>query len=306
MKKFLIRLVSGFILVPKVRRVVRRRLFEKYIYLPKKLRKYQEIKKQWLIENNGAKLVPGRYSEYDVVFAVGAICPMTSELIAHKLRTFANPFDWTGGIPESNWLLDANVLRDTRFLEKITLLCSGFVDFFNKDDIQLVSSSTPLQSHIVHNVRTKMRFLHLFPGNKSLYEDWDKISLKMKERCDRLIEKVGSSRRVLICWGHRMLVCRDMLDATVSDADIKNAVKLLSKTFPNADIDIVFFEHDENKKGFEYEKLTVCDGAYRIRSNHYVVTSDYEVVCESAPGMAHGESLIVAEALDNISLSCNE
>lgn len=299
MKKAIIMVLACFIPIPKIRRMVRNKLL--YIFVDKKEneRKYKQIKAQWLAKNGDNKLIPARFDEYDLVFAIGAACPMTWELIAHQLRTFANPFDWTAGMPPSNWLTDADVWRSTRFIEKIKLLCSDFENFFNQDDMRMISSDMFVH-HCVCNVRTKIRFMHLFPGDKSVENMWSEISGKMGRRCEKLIKEIESAKRVLICWGHRIMIHKDKLDAVVTDFDIKQAVQLLRKKFPNVDIDLVFFEHDGAKKDFEYDKIRVCVGAYRIKSNHYIVSDDYRFVC---PRLNYSESLVVAEALDNIKLS---
>ncbi len=303
MKKTIIRLFVCLIPITRVRRKVRKKLTDVFIHRPKILHNYKEIKKQWLLKNDGKKLLPGRFAEYDVVFAIGVACPMTWELIAHKLRTFANPFDWTAGVQPNNWETKADVWRNTRFIEKIQALCDGFVDFFNKNDLKMVSSPVSPEHHVVYNTRTLIRFVHLFTGDKSIENSWEEVSLKMKRRCEKLIEKIKSSRRVLICWGHRILSQKDKLDAPITDKDIKNAIALLHKAFPDTDIDIVFFEHDGTKRDFEYDKISVCQGAYRIKSNHYVVTNDYEMVCENVSDISYGESVVIAECLDNIKLS---
>ena len=306
MKKVIIRVLVCFIPIPKIRRIVRNKLLYFFVEAKESKKKYEQIKAQWLVKNGGNKLIPARFDEYDLVFAIGAACPMTWELIARNLRTFSNPFDWTDGMPPSNWLIDADVWRNTRFIEKIKLLCSDFKDFFNKDDIKIASADMSVH-HWVCNMRTKIRFIHLFPGNKSIESVWDETSLKIKRRCERLIEEIDSANRVLICWGHRIMFHKDRLDAIISDDDIKKALQLLHTRFPNTEIDLVFFEHDGTKTEFEYDKITVCDGAYRIRSNHYIVSEIYSVVCASKRFegnlVNYSESLVMAEALDNIQLS---
>ncbi len=307
MKKAIIRIFACFIPSTKIRRQFRTKMLNYFVYGPEKLQKYKEIKIKWYTTNNGEKLLPGRFNEYDLVFAVGAACPMTWELIAHKLRTFSNPFDWTAGIRPGNWLTDINVWRDTRFITKITSLCSDFSGFFNRPDIKIISNENPVVHHVISNARTKINFLHLFPVDKSIDDSWESISLKINRRCNRLIKEINGSRRVLICWGHRMMNQKDLLDKTVADTDIKKAFEMLNKKFPKTDIDLVFFEHDGTKKEFEYSKIKVCKGGYRIKSNHYIVTDSYEIVCApiffNGQKLEYKESLVVAEALDNVNLS---
>ena len=303
MKKAIVRLLVCFIPVRRVRRAVRHKLVN---YRPRVQKRYKNIKAQWQTKMGGKKLLPGRFDEYDLVFAIGGACPMTQELVMHKLRTFSNPFDWTDSVAPTNWFTDADVWRDTRFLVKIRAICNDFVDFFNQEDIKAVSADVEgvLSHHIVCNMRTQIRFMHLFPVNKSIESTWDEISLKTIQRGNRLIKEINSSQRVLICWGHRIMYHKERLDAPVSDSDIKTAVGLLCKRFPHTNIDLVFFEHDGTKQDFEYDKITVCDGAYRIKSNHYIETNEYAAVLEPArSGDTEQESLVVAEALDNIKLS---
>ncbi len=307
MKKLMIRIFVCFIPYAKTRRLLRQKLLDLLVYVPEKLRKYKKIKALWNSKNSGEKLLPGRFDEYDLVFAIGAACPMTWELIMHKLRTFSNPFDWTAGMPPSNWMTEPDVWRDTRFITKIKALCNDFSNFFNRNDIKMVCHDGAEQYHFVCNIRTKVRFIHLFPMDKSIESVWDDTAIKVKRRGDRLIKEINSSHRVLICWAHRIMEQQDWLDDVVSDDDIKRAVKMLRKKFPKTDIDLVLFEHDGTKRDFEYNKIEVCKGAYRIQSNHYIVTDDYKVVCNKVlfenGEITRSESLVVAEALDNIKLS---
>ena len=69
---------------------------------------------------------------------------------------------------------------------------------------------------------------------------------------------------------------------------------------------MVFFEHDGTKHEYEFDKIRVCDGAYRIRSNHFLNEPAYSHVVKYA---SHYEGQLVQytpavdEALDNIHLT---
>ena len=99
------------------------------------------------------------------------------------------------------------------------------------------------------------------------------------------------------------------MDAPVTDAQITDAIKRLSKKFPGKDIDFVFFENDGYKNRFEFEKCEIsvpkipnCR-AYRVKSNHYILEPIYTYKYHFPGGRFGQPSLVISEALDNISLT---
>lgn len=150
-------------------------------------RQYIEVKKQWRRRCGGVAPLPGRFAEYDLVFAIGATCHISSLLIFHKLRTFSTPLDWTGGTEPEFYSSKPDVWRDSRFKEKINALCNDFKDWFNPGDLRPVSHWITKETHqSIVNIKTNIRWLHLFSNTESFELQIDKISQKMQMRSDKI------------------------------------------------------------------------------------------------------------------------
>ena len=261
----------------------------------RKFATYKLIKQEW--ENRGLHPIPARYDEYDLIFGIGAACMTSYILRDFRLRQFSNPFEWVSGTPLG---LD----RDSRFMEKINALCTEFHDFFNYEDFQL-RSAYHTAPHIVHqdiiNTRHNIIYWHLFPSDISWERYFPIAREKIMRRASRLIDAMNKSQRILIVWGARMGPQRNEPDRIIRDDEIKQAVQMVGKKWPNHDIDFVFFEHDGTLDKFDFRKITVCPGAYRIQSNHFDAAPEYDARHPNK-SIQHIPPLVVAEMLDNIKL----
>lgn len=274
------------------------------------MEKYIAIKRRWLDICHGAPLLPADTNAYDLVFAIGATCHMATKLSAHKLRKFSNPFDGTGGMQSGEFWSMPDVWRDSRFKEKIDSLCDGFKNYFNKKDLKFVSQWIDPNRDIPHrhvvNIRTHIRFLHLISTNVSPELQMPDIQARMQRRGKNLIDSIEKSKKILICWTHQIGDQRAQLDATVPDKDIIDAIKKLKKKWPDKQFDMVFFEHDGIKHEYEFDKIRVCDGAYRIRSNHFLNEPAYKYKAKYNDAWTEKSLMytpVIDEALDNIHLT---
>ena len=109
---------------------------------------YQVVKQKWKEIYGSDLLVPGRFLEYDLIFGIGATCHATSVLETHRLRRFSTPFDWTGGVPQLDWMAVPDVWRDTRFNNKINMLLRDFDGDFEQENFKLVSASEIGRAHV--------------------------------------------------------------------------------------------------------------------------------------------------------------
>ena len=272
------------------------------------LRQYQDLKAQWRTQSDCDKIIPARYDEYDLVFAIGSACPTTWILSNFGLRTFSNPFDWSAGHTPRSFYELPNTWRDTRFIEKVTALCNDFENFFNYEDLTLWCShsvcDTAQEHQKILNTRTNIHYMHIFPMNESWERYFPIAHEKIMQRGRKLISQIDQSRRVLIVWAHRITEHNNVLDAPVDDDNIRRAVEMLEHRWPNCEFDIVFFEHDGTLQKFKFEKVNVCGGAYRVRSNHFDWGYEYNNV-HPIPNKMHTPPLVMGEMLDNIRLRDN-
>lgn len=286
-------MAGAFIPSRRLRHTVRRKIRNIYI---KKL--YTDIKQEW--NRRGPAPIPARYTEYDVVLAIGARCAISDVLKCFKLRTFSNPFEWTEGLDKDT----ETQLLDSGFIRKITALYNDFEDYFNFEDFEIRSGDKIYQHLPMVNKKHRIGWWHIFPLDQSWERSFPAVREKVMRRFNRMIEKISNSNRILFVWSDGVLNQRGTFINPVSDDDIKSAMKMLAKKWPGKHFDIVFFQHDGTKDKFEFDKIQVCEGAYRIKSNHFDLENAYMI--KHAPHCARQDvPLVMSEMLDNIKLNQN-
>ncbi len=304
MRHFIANVIAMFIPVRKTRSRVRNKIRNMTTKRQrvKQEQKYLQLKSDWLKHNNGQLLLPGRFSEYDFIFAIGATCHISWFLDAFGLRQFSSPLEWTGGKEPSNWYIDPSVERSSRFREKIDAICNGFSDFLSPENYKQVSDwNLHKEHHNVVNVKNNIRFWHAFPIGQSLESYMPDFMRKINRRADKMQKMLQSSNKILICWAHRTWDQKDVMDAIISDIDIKYAIKKLKRKYPNKIFDFVFFEHDGTKNKFQFDKICVAPGAFRIKSNHFLTDTEYDFIY-TYTDVNHSHTHVISEMLDNIKL----
>ncbi len=267
---------------------------------------YLRLKSEWLLNNNDILPVPARFIEYDLIFTVGATCYGTTILDYFNLRRFSSPFEYTAGMQPDNWETRPNIYRNTRFREKIHALCDNFKDWLNPEDFQCVSRwiGPDIQHHHIVNTKTKIRYVHEFPVNKDITEYMPDFIEKTNRRIKNLYSAIDKSQKILILWMANVWQQKTVLEQSVPDKDIKWAVSKLQSLYPNKYFDFVFFEQDGTKKRFEYEKTEVAPGAFRVKSNHFLIDLEYNFA-HPVEHPEHEHTHVISEMLDNIHLSKN-
>jgi len=320
MKHFIANLVAMFFVSKKLRRRIRSKIMGNNIKpnFPvqpdeqkisddfEKKSRYTKLKSEWLEHNNGEPPLPGRFSEYDLILPIGPTCHVSMILDYFKLRRFSSPFEWTGGMEPENWYTKPGVYRDSRFREKISAISNNFKNWLNPDDFQLVSKGLPsgIKHHQVVNTKTKIQYTHEFPSNQDLMQYMPEFINKTKRRINHLYNAIEQSDKILILWISCIWAHRARLEKNISDKDIKWAINQIKKIYPNKKFDFVFFESDGTKKRFEYEKIKIAQNAFRIKSNHFLIDSEYDVA-HVPVDKEHPYVHVISEMLDNIHLSEN-
>lgn len=316
MKHFLANLAVMPIIFPKLRRHIRNKIMgktqsneidkkQKTLDDLEKKYKYLELKAKWLNHNDGKIPLPGRFEEYDLIFAIGATCFSTWFLRFFDLRRFSSPFDWTGGMEPINWFSQPDIHRDSRFREKISELCNNFQNSLNPKNFKYVNGWHRLDEphHNIVNTKTHIRYVHEFPADKDIMQYMPEFIKKTQRRIKNLYNAINQSQRILIVWIAGTGTQRTQLESNVSDNDIKWAIKQMQKIYPDKVFDFVFFEPDGTKDRFEYEKIEVIPGAYRIRSNHFLINNEYNFVHPALIEQDNPHVHVISEMLDNIHLS---
>lgn len=322
MKHFLANVVAMFFISRKTRHKIRNKIMgnnnEQIISLGNKIdakqqelenieKKYNylKLKTEWLTHNQEQLLLPARFTEYDLVFAIGATCHVTTMLDWFGLRKFTTPLDWTGGTEPEYWWSKPDIYRNSRFHEKIQELCNNFENLTNTKYYKYVSRFLVPQEphHYVVNTKLKIRYLHEFPANIDMAQHMPEFIKKIQRRRKHLYNAIDKSQKILIVWISGIWDQRAQLEQNVSSSDIKWAVKKLRKLYPNKEFDLVFFEPDGTKNLFEYEKQEIAPGAFRIKSNHFLYNPEYNFMHAFPDDKPHIH--VISEMLDNIRLSKN-
>ena len=296
MRIFFAKLMTMFLFPRNFRHRVR----DKIMAAPYK-KAYNQIKSQWLAHNDGKLLLPGRFSEYDLVIGIGSTCLVTDMLKSFNLRRFTTPFDWTAGMEPINWLSQPGIYRDTRFREKIQAICDNFKDWTNPKYFKYVSTFNKDKHHNIVNVKTHIRYLHEFPADQDILQYFPQFVTKTSRRIQNLYNALNNSKTVLIVWLSRTGDQCGLLEKNVSYQDIKWAVNKMQKQYPAKQFDFVFFEHDGTKNRFEYEKINVTENAFKIKSNHFLNDFGYNFINILPDWRPHIH--VISEMLDNIKLS---
>lgn len=177
--------------------------------------------------------------EYDIVYSIGRDCANSTFLKKRGLRVTSGPFDW---------------LTKADFETRIQLICQDFVDFLNKDDLQIrekpthVVTDTACDSY--ENTRTGFYFYHDFPAGVPLDESYPLVKEKYDRRIARFLKKVQEEERVLLVWFSH--------EPTVNKLDVKTLCDAVCKRF-NKRIDFLLIEHDENVPKGEWVHQSIAD-----------------------------------------------
>ena len=267
--------------------------------------KYLSLKASWLTSNKGILPLPGRFNEYDLIFCIGASCHGTTMLKHFDLRRFSTPFDYTAGIAPDGWLTNPDIYRDTRFKEKVKALCDNFKDWLEPENFKYVSQY--INSSVSHlqvvNSKTGIRYIHEFPANQDIMQHMPEFIEKNIRRIKYMYDAIDKSQKILIIWISGIWDQTVVLEKNVPSKDIKWAVKNMKNMYPNKIFDFVFFEPDGTKERFEYEKIEIAPGAFRIKSNHFLKDFEYNFVHTAPDYFPHIH--VISEMLDNIKLSKN-
>ncbi len=123
---------------------------------------------------------------YDFVFSLGEACPCSETIRSLNLQNASYPFDWLYG---------GNIETRTN------LLISGFKDFINKEDLELVGQrKNPLPCDIYLNKKNNIVFNHDFAIDGNLDETYPQVKEKYDRRIKRLYERIDHANKILIMY----------------------------------------------------------------------------------------------------------
>ncbi len=172
--------------------------------------------------------------KYDLVFSLGEACPCTQAIRGSRLQFASFPFDWV-------------ICMD--IISRAKELCSGFKNWFNKEDLVFVEKRPYEPKNVYRNIKTNVHFIHDFPSDKTFEESYDEVNSKYERRAKRIISYIENSNRVLICY-----IQSTNNKNEISDNDLQEVIKIFKERFKNTEFDLLYVF---NKPDIEYKKKEI-------------------------------------------------
>lgn len=176
---------------------------------------------------------------YDLIFGMGDNCEASLMLRENGLQICSFPFDW---------------LANSKLGENLDILTNKFNNFFNKEDLVYVQQiNTPEQYNIEYrNKRTNLSFKHDFPVENTFDEQYPICRKKYNRRCERLLNKIYKSKKVLIVFRtSKQVKTEDII------SEIRSRKDKIQTTFPDTHIDYLYLINSNNKYTFEDKSLNL-------------------------------------------------
>lgn len=178
---------------------------------------------------------------YDLIISLGEVCFTSVTLRKLGLQQYSYPFDWSKGV-----LWDK--CGEMGFIGKVNMIVNNFADAFNLVDLEEFSGDFEHEFKFVRNKKTGLQYIHDFPKDKSLEEEFPYWNTKYQRRVKRLYEKISQSSQVLFVF--------IALSGVLNEKEIKEAQVKLQKKFKNTSIEILILQNSENSNNVTVKRLT--------------------------------------------------
>lgn len=200
--------------------------------------------------------------KYDLIFSLGGNCSAASNLAQRRLRPFSLPFDWV-------------YFRDKSTIDYLTNgFRTGFCDLMLKENLVEIR---PGHSEWVDNHKGFLKFLDQKSGYRFVNhfrkpldcdDEYDKVSVIMRRRVDRLFQSVKRGQAFLLLLA---------TDVDVDVGQLMNLIGTLNEVFPGKRFDLEFlkFSSENTEDSHPNDHLTIRNIARNF--NHYdFVRTNYE------------------------------
>ena len=165
---------------------------------------------------------------YDLIFGVGRACSCSQCLRAAGLQLASFPWDWVG---------------DPGAIGRIDIICNGFKDWMNLEDLERREPHTIYVKEYVFNKRNGLLFLHDFKDGAPLDEQFPKIAEKYARRITRLNSCIQSAKAPVL------VVCIDaphLTEPTTLD-EIRMCRQRLSEKYPKTAFEFLLVNRDQTR-----------------------------------------------------------
>lgn len=184
---------------------------------------------------------------FDLIFGIGENCNTSLMLRRYNLQTASFPFDW---------------LDNSHFKKNLSILCSEFNGFTDKNDLKLVENSNNGVCERYYNTKNELYFVHDFPIKKDFESQYPIVEEKYHKRGERLIKRISSGKKCLIVF---MTKNSDSIDKIISEVEFER--ENLKEKFPKTQISFLYI-------------INSSDGKYTYNDkklNLKIVSDDFDI-----------------------------
>ena len=181
---------------------------------------------------------------YDLIVPLGFACSCSQILRRAGLQLASFPWDWVGTPPPS---------------ERCRLICTGFKDWMNLEDLQWAGKNDTFGHEEVRNVRTGLIIMHDFAQGVSIEEQYPAIAEKYTRRIARLDKLLKESKKILLVH----------IDTPVSPRplpveDCQKAIETMAAKYPNAEFNFLLLNLEPGRSIENRVDETPLPGVRRI------------------------------------------
>lgn len=181
---------------------------------------------------------------YDLVVPLGFACSCSQIMRQAGLQLASFPWDWVGTPPPS---------------ERCRLICEGFRDWMNLEDLQWAGKNDTFGHEEVRNVRTGLIIMHDFAQGVPIEQQYPAIAEKYARRIARLDRLLRESRKILLVH----------IDTPVSPRplppeDCLKAIEIMSAKYPNAEFNFLLVSLEPGRPLKDRVDETPLPGVRRI------------------------------------------
>ena len=203
---------------------------------------------------------------YDLIVPLGYACSSSQTLRRAGLQLASFPWDWVGVPPPS---------------ERCKLICEGFKDWMNLEDLKWIGKNDTYGHEEVHNTRTGLIILHDFKPGVPIEEQYPAIAAKYERRIARLDKLLKSSRRVLL-----VSIDAPVTPAPIPPDDCRKAVETMSAAYPNAEFDFLLVNLESGRTERERIDETPLPNVRRIAFDYAIHTPGAPAYAVDIDGLA--------------------
>ena len=169
----------------------------------------------------------GMVRKYDLIVPLGYACSCSQTLRRAGLQLASFPWDWVGVPPPS---------------ERCRLICDGFRDWMNLEDLKWEGSNDTFGHEEVRNTKTGLIILHDFKQGIPLKEQYADVAEKYARRIARLDKLLRSARNVLL-----VTIDAPVTPTPTPPEDCMKAIQTMSARYPNARFDFLLLHLDAKR-----------------------------------------------------------